>query len=206
MLLRVVALISCALSACEEARLEQRDPQAAVQAADASSAPRAADAAQREPQPERARGPLIEPEAWEIVSAPEDPFADRLEDASCPDGAYMPELLANEPVFSVDTSGCRYMTARQPALRDVAEGETLVARVWHFALNAGESAEAHVALRVGESVVLDETVPIPSEGGLIVREEFAPQAFPAGTPVFFHLHNHGDNSWSLVELSAGPKP
>lgn len=118
----------------------------------------------------------------------------------------MLELLASEPVFSVDTGGCKYITARQPALRDVTQGETLIARVWHFALNADESAEAHVALRIGESTVLDQAVPIPSQGGLIAIEEVATRAFPAGTPVFFHLHNHGDNSWSLVELSAGPKP
>jgi hypothetical protein len=118
----------------------------------------------------------------------------------------MPELLGAEPVFSVDTGACTYITARQPALRDVAQGETLVARVWHFALNAGEAAEAHVALRIGDTTVLDQTVPIPSAGGLIAVSETAPRAFEAGTPVFFHLHNHGDNSWSLVELSAGPKP
>ncbi|HTU61600.1 MAG TPA: hypothetical protein VMF89_24260, partial [Polyangiales bacterium] len=142
----------------------------------------------------------------EIVSAEEDPFTDRVPDAMCPDDSHMPELLGAEPVFSIDTGGCTYITARQPALRDVAKGETLVARVWHFALNAGESAEAHVALRIGDTTVLDQTVPIPSEGGLIAATEVAMNAFEAGTPVFFHLHNHGDNSWSLVELSAGPKP
>lgn len=154
----------------------------------------------------RVRGALVEPEAWEIVAADEDPFPDRLPDASCPEGTHMPELLGGEPGFSVDTGGCSYLTARQLALRDVVKGETLVARVWHFALSADESAEAHVALRIADTTVLDQTVPIPSEGGLIAVELAAASAFAAGTPIFFHLHNHGDNSWSLVELSAGPKP
>lgn len=169
-------------------------------AADAS----ASDAAARVPV--RPRGALVSSDRWEIVSADDDPFADRLPDARCPAGAVMPELLGAEPVFSVDTGDCTYLTARQPALRDVARGETFVARVWHFALTAGEAGEAHVALRIGDSTVLDEMVPIPSAGGLIAVEEPATSTFEAGTPIYFHLHNHGDNSWSLVELSAGPQP
>jgi len=153
----------------------------------------------------RARGSLVDWNAWEVVAAPEDPFDDRPPDPSCPTGAYMPEILSGEEVFSVDTGACSYVTLRQPARRDVARGERLVARVWHFALNAGTSATAHVALRLGDSTVLDETVPIPSEGGLLAIDQPADHAYPEGTPVYFHLHNHGDNSWSLVELSAGPQ-
>lgn len=192
-----------AFLACEDAPREMASTLIANTdaAAPDASAPDAA-----EPAPTKPRGPLIEPEAWEIVSAADDPFPDRLPDASCPDGTHMPELLGAEPVFSVDTGDCNYITARQPALRDVVKGETLVARVWHFALYADEEAEAHVALRIGDTTLLDQTVPIPSEGGLIAIEEAAISSFPAGTPIYFHLHNHGDNSWSLVELSAGPKP
>ena len=156
--------------------------------------------------PSRPRGALIEPERWEISSAEDDPFPDRPPDASCPAGAYMPERLGGEPVFSVDTGACSYLTARQPALRDVAPGETFVARVWHFALMADEAAEAHVALRIGDVALMDQTVQIPSAGGLLAVQQVAPRAFEAGTPIYFHLHNHGDNSWSLVELSAGPQP
>lgn len=152
------------------------------------------------------RGELVVHDSWEIVSAEEDPFPDRPSDVVCPDDSHMPELLGAEPVFSVDTGGCSYLTARQRSLRAVERGETLIARVWHFALDAGEPAEAHVALRIGDSDALDQTVPIPSEGGLIAVSNLAMRAYEAGTPIYFHLHNHGDNSWSLVELSAGPKP
>jgi hypothetical protein len=154
--------------------------------------------------PAAPRGSLVATSAWEILAAEQDPFADRLPDARCPAGAYMPELLANEEVFSVDTGACNYITARQPALRAVSPGERLQARVWHFALKAQAPAAGHVALRLGETVVLDREVPIPSAGGLIAIEAVTTQSFPEGTPVYFHLHNHGDNSWSLVELSAGP--
>jgi hypothetical protein len=152
----------------------------------------------------RARGPLVDPNVWQTVSASEDPFDDRPATPNCPAGAYMSEILSGEEVFSVDTGACSYITVRQATLRDVAKGERLVARVWHFSLNAGESATAHVALRLGDSTLLDETVPIPSQGGLLAIDQVSDSAFPEGVPVYFHLHNHGDNSWSLVELSAGP--
>jgi hypothetical protein len=151
-----------------------------------------------------ARTSLVESSAWQVMSAADDPFADRPEDAACPDGAYMPEFLSEEPVFSVDTGGCTYLTARQRSLRHVVAGEKLVLRVWHFALHAGESAMAHVAVRIDEKTLLDTTVPIPAAGGLLNVEEVAPESIPEGAAVYFHLHNHGDNSWSFVELSTGP--
>ena len=155
-------------------------------------------------EPATERTSLVDSNAWQVMSATDDPFGDRPEDASCPEGAYMPELLSDEPVFSVDTGGCTYLTAKQRSLRHVVAGETLVVRVWHFALHAGESALAHVAVRVGDMMLLDTTVPIPAAGGLINIEAAAPESIPEGSPVYFHLHNHGDNSWSFVELSTGP--
>jgi hypothetical protein len=154
--------------------------------------------------PARERTSLVDSSTWQVMSATDDPFADRPEDAACPEGAYMPEFLSEEPVFSVDTGGCTYLTAQQRTLRHVAAGETLVLRVWHFSLNAGESAMAHVAVRIGEKTLLDTTVPIPAPGGLLNVEQVAPESIPEGAAVYFHLHNHGDNSWSFVELSTGP--
>jgi hypothetical protein len=197
----LLASVSAALVACEWTQ----SPRAAT----TGSPARAHDASVADDKvsaPVRARGTIIEAERWEVVSEADDPFSDRMPEVSCAEDAYMTELLANEQVFSVDTGRCHYITARQSALRAVDKGEWLKARVWHFALSAGESATAHVALHLGDSSVLDETVPIPAAGGLLAVEVEAPQAFAAGTPVFFHLHNHGDNSWALVELSAGPKP
>ena len=150
------------------------------------------------------RTSLVASNAWRVMGAVDDPFDDRPEGASCPDGAYMAELLSETPVFSVDTGDCTYLTAEQRSLRHVVAGEKLVVRVWHFALHASESALAHVAVRVGERTLLDTTVPIPAAGGLINIEQAASESIPEGAPVYFHLHNHGDNSWSLVELSTGP--
>ncbi|HET6334075.1 MAG TPA: hypothetical protein VFG30_12725 [Polyangiales bacterium] len=131
-------------------------------------------------EPASARTSLVESSAWQAMSAADDPFADRPEDAACPDDAYMPEFLSEESVFSVDTGGCTYLTARQRSLRHVVAGEKLVLRVWHFALHANESAMAHVAVRIDEKTLLDTTVPIPAAGGLLNIEEVAPESIPEG--------------------------
>ncbi|MDB4974017.1 MAG: hypothetical protein JWN48_2358, partial [Myxococcaceae bacterium] len=80
-------------------------------------------------------------------------------------------------------------------------GETLKVRLWHFELSAPEPATAHVAVLVDGLAILDETVPIPAAGGLLIKELRVPRPIPAGAPVYFHLHNHGANSWALVEVS-----
>lgn len=58
-------------------------------------------------------------------------------------------------------------------------------------------------LRIGETDLFDEHVPIPSESGMIAPTVVAPKAYPRGTPVYFHLHNHGQNTWNLLELRRG---
>jgi hypothetical protein len=151
----------------------------------------------------RARASLVTHMLWAPVAPISDPFPDRPDPVSCARTAYMPETLAAEPVFSVDTGRCDYLTVMQTSTRDVAAGEIIKVRVWHFELSAPEPAEAHVAVRVGDLGVLDRSVSIPAPGGLLTSEMVVATPLAAGTPIYFHLHNHGINSWSLVEVSAG---
>jgi hypothetical protein len=150
------------------------------------------------------RRSLVLHELWTQLAPMDDPFDDRAPDASCARTGVMPETLSEERVFSVDTGLCNYLTVTQPTLSEVAAGETLKVRLWHFELSAPEPAEAHAAVVVDGLRILDERVTIPSPGGLLSREMRVPRAIAAGTPVHFHLHNHGINSWSLVEVSARP--
>jgi hypothetical protein len=147
------------------------------------------------------RRPLARPEEWVVTDALHDPFGDRPADADCASTGYMPEVLSGELVFSVDTGLCSYLTATQPSLLAVEPDSTFFVRVWHFALTAPEDSEAHVAIRIGDHDIVNRMVPIPAPGGLLVDSGPIGRSFPAGTPVYFHLHNHGDNSWSFIELS-----
>ncbi|HTU58672.1 MAG TPA: hypothetical protein VMF89_09565 [Polyangiales bacterium] len=151
------------------------------------------------------RTPLLLPERWQIVDAGADPFDDRPAVIDCSTAGVVPELLSEERVLGVDTGWCNYLTAFQPTQRAVQPGEVIKVRLWHFELSAPEPAEAHAALQIGALRVLDERIAIPQAGGLIVKQVTVEQALPAGSPAHFHLHNHGANSWALVEVSAGPR-
>lgn len=198
------------------------DPAASADAGSAPVAPAAQDASMAVVEPRARDGglsgsgaphdagavavaqPLVDQSLWQRVGEADDPFDDRPDLVECPLIATAYELLGNELVFDVDTGQCNYLTVVQPTLREVAAGARLRVRLFHFDLNAPEPAEAHAAVLVGGLGVLDERVPIPASGSLIAREVRAERAIAAGTPIYFHLHNHGQNSWALVELSVLP--
>ena len=151
-----------------------------------------------------ARLSLVDHHLWERLEAELDPGEDRPDDVVCEAMATRAEPLGEELTFGIDTELCNYLAVQQPTREAVVVGETIFVRLWHFSLSAPEPAMAHAWLSVGGRVILDENVPIPSEGGLITAEVVVEQDIAAGSPVYFHLHNHGENSWALVEVSAGP--
>jgi hypothetical protein len=156
------------------------------------------------PQPNTQRVSLIDHDLWVQLESEADPFEDRPDAFDCAADAVAAEELAGERAYGVDTGRCSYVTAVQPAVTHAAAGETLVVRLWHFALTAPNPGEAHAVVDVDGLRVLDERVPIPSPGGLIKITLPIERPVAAGAPVHFHLHNHGENSWALVEISAGP--
>jgi hypothetical protein len=152
----------------------------------------------------RARSALVAPAFWQDVDAATDPFGDRPSTTQCAPGAVMAELLGGEPAFSVNTGQCDYVSVVQPSRQAALVGDVVKVRLWHFDLSAPEAAEAHAVVMLGDLKVLDERIAIPQPGGLLARQVTLERALPAGLPVYFHLHNHGANSWSLVEVSTGP--
>ncbi|MDB4986920.1 MAG: hypothetical protein JWN04_2098 [Myxococcaceae bacterium] len=174
-----------------------------ARAADAFVAPSRHDADAGE-MADAGRVSLVLHELWTRLEPVDDPFDDRPQVVDCTWGATMAETLSDERAFGVDTGFCNYLTVTQPTLWRVAAGSSLKVRLWHFELSAPEPAEAHTAVLVDGLTVMDEQVAIPGPGALLVRVLRAPRDIPAGAPVHFHLHNHGANSWALVELSSTP--
>jgi hypothetical protein len=154
--------------------------------------------------PHAARTSLIDPRLWTQLGPEEDPFEDRPDLVECAVDGVAPEFLTDELTYGVDTGRCNYVTARQPAQTHVTVGETVVVRLWHFALTAPNPGEAHAVVDIDGLRLLDQRVPIPAPGGLIKVAVPLQRSVAAGAPVHFHLHNHGANSWALVEVSTGP--
>ncbi len=144
-------------------------------------------------------GPLATPDEWMQVAADADPFSDRLAQVDCEGGAFGPEDFGGERAFSVDTADCNYITITQPAARSVCAGEQLKVRLWHFELT-GPPGEGHIALAVNEGIVWEQSVAIPSDSELLVPR-FEVGDIIQGDPLHFHVHNHGANSYSLIEVT-----
>ncbi len=135
------------------------------------------------------------------VGAAEDPFAaHRPEAATCNPDGYGVEDWSGELGFEVDTGLCPYVTAAQPSASAVLAGDRLRLRLWHNRLLASSPGKAHAAIRIGSHTVFEATVDIPADAGVVVEEVELPFEAPRSTPVYFHLHNHGANTWVLLDL------
>ena len=142
--------------------------------------------------------PLVDPALWLPTTADNDPFDDRPDDPACSAGAYGVE----SGVFEVETSYCDYLTATQPLKVALEAGVQISTLVWHLALINETPAEGHVALQIGQHLVFEARPPIPGPERAYPVLWSLPEALPAGTPAYFHVHNHGYNSWRLGPVEA----
>ncbi|MEE2750759.1 MAG: hypothetical protein VX519_04970 [Myxococcota bacterium] len=144
---------------------------------------------------------LIDAEAWEVVEASEDPASDRPEEVVCPEEGWSLETIGGEPSLEVDTSLCNYIAMVQPLLHDLVVGDRVTGRIWHQYLSATEEAEAHLAYFLAGELVWEEWVPIPMDAGIVLPDFEIDVDAPAGTPLGLHLHNHGFNTWNVIDLN-----
>ncbi len=141
-------------------------------------------------------GPLVDPTLWVEATAGEDPFDDRPAEVDCNPGGYAVEL---DTIFEVETDACPYGTFTQPLLRDVGPGATVELLGWHLDLFADPPGEAHYVVRIGGIVLFEARPEVPSEEEIwdLAIDWPGEERVAAGEPAFFHVHNHGTNSWRL---------
>lgn len=128
-----------------------------------------------------------------------DPFGD-LPDAPCADSAWGLE----DGLFEIATDGCGALSVVQPSLVAVRAGDRVHVVAWHLGLYAPEPAEAHVGLALGEAVLWEARVPVPSAEAFFDETVTVGADAPEGTPLTLHLHNHGANSWRLLTVERVP--
>jgi hypothetical protein len=152
----------------------------------------------------------------------EDPFAPlRTAEHFCDDSCHFAEFLqVGEYSYTLESEYCNFVTLVQETRTAIAPGDEILIRFWHFALTAPDPGRAYLAVQVGDRIVWDARLPIPCRGGLVglipggdcidtpgladvdPARFTADFAAPAGTPIYVHVQNHGDNDYSLVEASA----
>lgn len=149
---------------------------------------------------------LVFADRWQALGDPTaDPFGShRPATLVCPSGGWGDEFGALE----VRTAQCNYLSVEQPLAAKLAVGDTLRLQVWWQNLIALEPATAHLALLVDGELLWELEVEIPGPSSARQFEFPSPVSAEAGATVNFHLHNHGQNTWTLATLerveSAGP--
>ncbi len=152
-------------------------------------------------------GQLIDHHKWVAVESTEDPFpSHRPEEIVCPDYAYKVEGEGDAELFEVETDLCNYVTLVQNSIRSGQAGDEIEIVLWHLNLIAAEAAEAHVALQLGSELLWEQNIAIPGPEAMYTPVVSLAKDWPAGTPVYLHLHNHGANSWRFLTLALAQNP
>ena len=145
---------------------------------------------------------LVDHTRWELVAPEEDPFWNTVVDPIlCPEAAYGIEGFGTISFYEVETTACNYLTVVQPSIEAVEPGDTLKASLWHLPLAALEPAQAKLYVSIASEVLLEKDISIPGKEEVYTPTIVADFSAPAGSPIVFHVHNHGANSWRFHKLT-----
>ena len=151
---------------------------------------------------------LTDNNQWKLLAPGVDPFFDAAHPKAkgCGDVDLGIEMVGPDTWFEVDTSGCAYVTVRQPIGHAIPQGAELFVRIWHFKLLSAPG-DYRVVLAVGEgadrTIIYEKKVTAPNaKSGLLFTTVKSPRSFAKGSPVYWHISNHGDNTWRFIEFSA----
>jgi hypothetical protein len=148
------------------------------------------------PDPAPQYSPLVALDAWQAVAPDEDPFVvDRDVVPDC--GAPGFRLEPDQAWLEIDTTVCSWVTVTSRARFDVESGQGLRIDVSHFDLDAAAPAQARLQLRLGDCEAWSKTIPIPSEANVMRDELVSRCALRENDPIWFHLQNHGQNTYQL---------
>jgi len=151
------------------------------------------------PKPEPDLQPLVTLDGWSSVPRASDPFIDDPAAApACVGPGFRVE--PDDEWVEIDTGLCNWVTITQAARFPVSEGRSLELHFSHFDLDAAAPSQAELRLRFESCAAWSKTIPIPSPAAVYVEPFDSPCALEAGGSVFFHLHNHGQNTYQLSDL------
>ncbi len=138
---------------------------------------------------------------------PEDDCVDFEPTSTCVT-AFVPECLDTFTVLAVYTRMdddrlplCNWLTLEQPSLRAIRAGDEVEVRARHSQLTAPVPGTATMGFVIGDEQVLEYSVAIPSDFAFPSETWTAPRDYPAGTPLLFHVDNHGANEYMLIEVN-----
>ncbi len=107
--------------------------------------------------------------------------------------------------FEVKTDLCNDVTVAQLTRTDLVAGDEIRIRTWHDVLQSPTPGEGYVGIALAGEIIWEVDVPIPSSYDTINADVVIDGDHPKGTELQFHVHNHGANSWNLLDLQRVPK-
>ena len=149
---------------------------------------------------------LTDNELWtKTISAMDPWWGEDAEEELCEPADYGPETTPIGMLFDIDTSFCGYITIGQPLLAEVPVGETFRVKLVQYAQTESEGPYL-LAIAIGEPAVTiwEMTIEVPSDFQVVDQTWTAARTYLADEPVYFHLSNHGENTWSFVNLTLEP--
>ena len=122
--------------------------------------------------------------------------------------SHVPECLDSFTVMAVYTRMpnpaiplCNWITLEQPSLRPIRKGDEVEIRMRHSQLTGPIGGAARMMFVIGESMALEYDVLIPSDFQFPSVLWEADRDYPEGTPLLFHVDNHGSNEYMLIEVN-----
>jgi hypothetical protein len=146
---------------------------------------------------------VVNNEAWVSTPIDTDPFykdGDPKPDI-CPDSETKTEETPKGLVFEVNTTFCAYLTVHQATVTSIPQGAELQLTLSHDTIIDGDG-EYTLAVSIGSpaAIIWEANVPVGALEEDLKSTITAPDAFPEGTPIYFHISNHGENQWSFEQL------
>ncbi|HCP44674.1 MAG TPA: hypothetical protein DIU15_01370 [Deltaproteobacteria bacterium] len=141
---------------------------------------------------------LVDHLSWMTTPTTSDPLAQhRPGEVSCPETSWAEE----DGTLEVDTTTCNYLSLDQPSAAAVAAGQRVRIVLWHDRLDAEQPGQAHAAITLSDQTIWERLIPIPSDAAVYDEQVTITMGANQSVPVGLHLHNHGDNTWNLLEIT-----
>jgi hypothetical protein len=149
-------------------------------------------------------GTLVDHALWGFADPADDPFPEhRPADDTCPDGSFYEEIGGLE----IDAARCRYLVISQPSLVRVAKGDVFGLYAYHDTLippDGETGVTAHLAFALDGDVIWEKTIPLPAQPTPYPVSVTATRGYPEGSTAVLHVHNHGANKYTFLEIDATP--
>lgn len=147
---------------------------------------------------------IVDHTRWRLLGPDEDVFPAPPGTELCTEANIRMEPFGDAGPIAVDidtATGCGWATVEQETNAELVRGDSLQLRMFYFSQTVFPEAEATVIVAFDGEPVWSVQIPIPTSTGLEAPVVPIDRDLAAGTKVQFHVGNHGDNSWNLLEVS-----